>query len=873
MAATNGIGLLSVMILGGMAALAVGSRLVAAPLVLADFESPTDRITFSDGREFPGARGRFERTEAAARNGRFGGRLHFDFSEGGRYVALGFELEPGRASILEQANVIEGWVLRPEGHDLVLRLTDSAGQTFQKPVECPAGAWAQIIVWLDDWTSHWGGPNDGQVRGGPVRMALLVEAGSGMVGAVDMDDLRLVWREQNKVRVRHAAYRFREIEGWRLRADGPMGESRLRGRFLHLDFTKGAQAFALVPADRVIPGNLDRLWLRVYGSVRPLPVSVALRTHFMTFHRALGVLEGDGHLELDTLGPPGPGWEWSGGENDGRLHGPLRLGEIRFERPDQPDLIALELEEVLVESSAPASKRCLVSAEVMESPAGPEFRFAVRTLTDDVLPGVVRWVLRDWEGGRLAEGRREIDLLPRAEPAGLSVPVPLAQRERSKFVEAEFQLEAPGQEIGAVQAAWVAPIDGEGDPRLDPDSPFGMGAYFYRYPGDAAGLAEMQRAARVAQAAGVKWSREEFQWARIEPRRGEFEWAFYDRLVATAKEHGIQVYAIVAYWSGWTKPYTAEGIDDYVRYLEALVRRYGREIRQWEIWNEPNIFFWQGPKDLYAELLRKSYAAVKAIEPEAEVLGLSTAGIDFEYIQRMLELGAPFDVLTIHPYRRVLNDRAFLDDLTRVSELVRRPDGTRRPVWLTELGWPTYSPHNTLSQSFAPTTLRVQAELIVRCYLLAIVSGIEPRTFWYNFRNDGEDPFYFEHQMGIVDREFRPKPAYRTYAVLTRVLRDLRPDGAVELEGEAMAWAFVANNPEARGRVTVLWNPHRDSEPLVPVRTARVQRLNAVGEVEWLGARDGRVRVPLRRGAPVYLLEETGWLEGAAHGNRTVSGR
>jgi hypothetical protein len=43
----------------------------------------------------------------------------------------------------------------------------------------------------------------------------------------------------------------------------------------------------------------------------------------------------------------------------------------------------------------------------------------------------------------------------------------------------------------------------------------------------------------------------------------------------------------------------------------------------------------------------------------------------------MLELQAPFDVLTIHPYRRTLNDRAFLHDLLRVSDLVRRPDGTR----------------------------------------------------------------------------------------------------------------------------------------------------------------------------------------------------
>ncbi len=201
-------------------------------------------------------------------------------------------------------------------------------------------------------------------------------------------------------------------------------------------------------------------------------------------------------------------------------------------------------------------------------------------------------------------------------------------------------------------------------------------------------------------------------------------------------------------------------------YLRKLVEHYKNDIHQWEIWNEPNIFFWQGPKELYATLLTKSYAAIKEIDPKAEVLGLSTAGIDYRFIQQMLALKAPFDVLTIHPYRKVLDDQAFIDDLKKVSDLVRLPDGRRRPVWLTEMGWATHVPHNALGQDFQPNTQRAQAELIARSYLCAIVSGVEPRTFWYDFRNDGDDPLYFEHNMGIIYRDFRPKPAYIAFATL-----------------------------------------------------------------------------------------------------------
>jgi hypothetical protein len=54
---------------------------------------------------------------------------------------------------------------------------------------------------------------------------------------------------------------------------------------------------------------------------------------------------------------------------------------------------------------------------------------------------------------------------------------------------------------------------------------------------------------------------------------------------------------------------------------------------------------------MYAELLIKARAAIKKANPNARVLGCSTAGIDLDFIRRTMELGATFDVLTIHPYR------------------------------------------------------------------------------------------------------------------------------------------------------------------------------------------------------------------------------
>ena len=297
-----------------------------------------------------------------------------------------------------------------------------------------------------------------------------------------------------------------------------------------------------------------------------------------------------------------------------------------------------------------------------------------------------------------------------------------------------------------------------------------MGLYLYRYGNWAPGLREMNRVARMGSEAGVKWSREEFAWQRIEPVKGKFDWTFYDKLVAAAQRNGITVYGELGYWAGWTKPYTPEGIEDYCRFATAVAEHYRNDVHHWEIWNEPNIFFWQGPRTMYAELLKQAYAAVKKGNPNAQVLGCSTAGIDRDFIQKTMELGGRFDILTIHPYRGHLDDRDFISDLHKVADLAKRPDGSLRPVWITEMGWATHTPHNSMATDFSVTTQRQQAELIARAYIDAMASSVTPNISWYDFRNDGNDPFNFEHSMGIVTRDFRPKPAYCAFATMTRML-------------------------------------------------------------------------------------------------------
>jgi hypothetical protein len=85
---------------------------------LEDFEGSYQpaRWTFSNGAEFPGAKGSFERAADAAHEGQFGGKLTFDFTGGGNYVGAILQMPESGADATGEWNA-----LRPLGarHDSV----------------------------------------------------------------------------------------------------------------------------------------------------------------------------------------------------------------------------------------------------------------------------------------------------------------------------------------------------------------------------------------------------------------------------------------------------------------------------------------------------------------------------------------------------------------------------------------------------------------------------------------------------------------------------------------------------------------------------------------------------------------------------------
>jgi len=111
-------------------------------------------------------------------------------------------------------------------------------------------------------------------------------------------------------------------------------------------------------------------------------------------------------------------------------------------------------------------------------------------------------------------------------------------------------------------------------------------------------------------------------------------------------------------------------------------------------------------------------------------------------------------------------------------------------VWITEMGWPTV-PDNA--------TERQQAALLARSYLSAIGSGASHNICWYDFRNDGWNPYYNEENFGITYQDLTPKPAYRALASVCRTFQTGTPGIAGQPIGQTGAnlWTFRMGDASA----------------------------------------------------------------------------
>lgn len=739
---------------------------------------------FWEGREFPGSTGYVERAENLV-------KMHFELSTNGGYTQITFELEKNR-SVRSVAFVAK----HPVHNQLIVRVKDAKDQTFQKWAHCKTGDWQDYRFDMFHWTIHFGGPNDGVLRQPIKSFSLLIDnanaknhcAGDVLVKDMKVEDMTEAESAELAAIPTSPRCVITDFGTTDMDAIDPgqfyvEGAAALDRGVLKVDFSKCGSV--VLRRSVGMPGKPDQLALTVEAGAEAIgteyAMSIATGTGGKGFSRKLGVFSGTaepGKRIRQTFTVPSlPDMGWTGMEKQkgNIIHYPLRLMSLTVSKGSaaaNPMEIRLELAATTRMEGVPFAVR-LRPPEGSEPPRS--LIANVRNFTGTAVGGTCSIAIKDWEKRTLATVSTNLPAIPPERGLTFQMPLP-APFPGAKCLEYEAafvpnRLLRMGRTVAPCSVAWTQLMEDAGDATIVPDSPWGAGLYVDRCGESKAGYERMERICALAQAAGIKRSRTDFGWCKIEPSRGEMKFDLYDHVVDTARAHGIAPCGLIGYWAYWTKKYTEEGCADSCTFLRAMMRHYKGRVNEWEISNEPNIDFWTGPKELYPVLLKMAYAAIKTEDPKADVLGCCTAGIDSKFIQMCVDAKAPFDVLTFHPYRGVFQERTFIDDITAARKQVGG-----RPVIITEMGWPT---------NLGATSERQQAENLARAYMTAVANGLTKYICCYDFVNDGWNLFYSEENFGIMRKDLSPKPAYRALATVCRTFTSGKPElRLVPLPGE-----------------------------------------------------------------------------------------
>lgn len=233
---------------------------------------------------------------------------------------------------------------------------------------------------------------------------------------------------------------------------------------------------------------------------------------------------------------------------------------------------------------------------------------------------------------------------------------------------------------------------------------------------------KIQRSLQLVREMGAETIIEFFPWAYVEYNRGQYDWGSTDRIVRHARNQGIQIIARMGFVPTWAQTDTdpdfttlntlpAESYADFAVFVAAFAERYAGVIDHLIIWNEPNLAFEWGYRDVdpagYARLLQAVYepahnanpnvmvlaaGLAPTIEPEGSPNGLN----DLLYLEQMYLAGAGdySDALAVHTYgfneppdAEPGFDRLNFRRVELLHDIMAAYDDPDTPVYITETGW------------------------------------------------------------------------------------------------------------------------------------------------------------------------------------------
>ena len=353
---------------------------------------------------------------------------------------------------------------------------------------------------------------------------------------------------------------------------------------------------------------------------------------------------------------------------------------------------------------------------------------------------------------------------------------------------------------------------------------------------------------------GAKVIRDSVDWHTLQPAADRWNFAPMDSLVDSYGKMGMELQAMLAFTARWAAAEQLRNAPDWLEwsrskpdsaawrnYAATVFARYKGKIRFWEVWNEPDLTgFNRMSPDEYVELQKIAFEEARKVSPELKLLtgGYATLtphpGLKSPTFQRD-NLIAARGLYDIHAYHEHGSFPAYVRLLDEQFLPMRAAAKVTAPWYANE----------TAIHSLGGTE-RNQALTLFKKLLFAWSRGAIGYT-WYDLRNDGFDPKNAEHNYGMLDHEFYPKPVYSVYNMLAGTFRNARFHR--ELQAGSGSYIFEFSTPE--GILIPAWNEAGDGA------TCTLPILSDAASAAVIDPMGNSVEIPVADGMALFEFGRT----------------
>jgi len=172
-------------------------------------------------------------------------------------------------------------------------------------------------------------------------------------------------------------------------------------------------------------------------------------------------------------------------------------------------------------------------------------------------------------------------------------------------------------------------------------------------------------------------------WQKCERERGTMDLGWLDAIVDDALARGVRPWLELSYGNtnypggggtglGGGIPTSAEALAAWDRWVTATVRHFRGRVREWEIWNEPDLKRGLNPPEVFAEFHARTATIIRREQTNAQIWALALAhDVTFaeRFLRRLAETGRTnlLDAITVHGYPANPDDLGLVQQVRKLA--------------------------------------------------------------------------------------------------------------------------------------------------------------------------------------------------------------